>query len=106
RAGAETAGPRQTLYVWATTFDTQQDAREFREAFAQVLAERIGFEPQDVTELRALPNDHWGRGWLSNECLTAVLGRGNDVWVLSGIPEKAFPAVLEKARQLTRQEKK
>lgn len=106
RAGADTAGPHQTLYVWASTFDSQQDAREFREAYARVLAERIGFEPQDVTELRALPNDHWGRGWLSNECLTAVLGRGNDVWVLSGIPEKAFPAVLEKARQVTRQEKK
>jgi hypothetical protein len=106
RGAADTSAPPQLLYAWVSTWDSQEEAREFRDAYARMLAAKVGFEPQDVTELRVLPNDHWGRGWLTNECLTAVLGRGTDVWVLSGIPEKAFPAVLEKAKQVTRKEKK
>jgi tetratricopeptide (TPR) repeat protein len=93
RSGGTDELPR-LLYTWLSTWDTQQEAREFREAMVRVLAHQLRMEPLDITEVPLLPQGMWGKAWLSQESLSAVLGRGSDVWVLHRVPETVAEAVL------------
>lgn len=105
RVYERTGGPDdlpRSLYVWVSTWDTQADAREFRETMVRALAARTQMEPLDITEVPALPQGMWGKAWLSRESLTAVLARGSDVWVLCRIPETAVPAVLARLLEARR----
>lgn len=102
RAAAGWGGDRYALYederagklflAQLTQWDTEQDAREFYDAYVKRTEQRykgaLGVEakPKTVTE----------RAWRTNERLVQIERRGSRVLVAEGVPEKADVKALMK----------
>jgi hypothetical protein len=90
-------GEEPPVLVWYTTFDSAEDAGEFREAAALMLGARRSapLEPLGLFSAESLLQRMDGR-------VTMILARGRDVVLLEGAPEEgseAFAGALLKARK-------
>lgn len=101
----ESGGRGEILLAWASAWDSETDAGEFREAFARFLSARLGKEPEDEIPLPDASGFSWTRSWWSGGKVTAVFSRGRDVWFLQDIPEKEFPKVAARVQDLRRSPK-
>ncbi len=92
---------QEILLVWASTWDSPGDAREFSSAFIRHLSKRFGEEPKEDTKLR-IPEKVQAWTWNVKGRISAVLVRGVDAWILDGIPEGSFSKVVESATKMER----
>lgn len=87
----------QTLLVWYTTWDTEQDAREFFQIYNRVFEKRYTdqSEPASQPERISLSASHNQKTWETDEGNIFIEIRGNDVLVLDGIPESLHQKALQ-----------
>ena len=83
--------PADILLAQKTVWDTEQDAREFFDAYAQRTSKRYGAEPADAS-------DPARRVWKTKEGGVLIELSGKNVTILEGVPEgadaKALAAML------------
>ena len=85
-------GPRKKLgLVWLSTWDSEDDAREFAQAYAPLPDRRMG---KDAFQPEKIPDSLWR--CLDDVC-RVVERRGADVAVIEGFPPAATGALLEAA---------
>jgi hypothetical protein len=82
-------GPRPTdiLLAQKTVWDTEQDAREFFDAYARRTSKRYGAEPSE-------PSDPARRTWATKEGGVLIQLSGKSVTILEGVPEGADAGAL------------
>jgi hypothetical protein len=96
RAAAGWAGDRYFFYegpnagdallVQLTAWDTEDDAREFFEAYTKRTEQRY---PDAVEQLRSVDSEHEIASWTTTEGEVVLELRGNRVLIIEGLPEKA-----------------
>ena len=77
----------QLLLAWYTTWDTEEDAREFFHMYAVVLEKRYANSAKTATALASLSEEQHHRVWNTDKGNVLIELRGNDVLILDGIPE-------------------
>jgi hypothetical protein len=94
-------GPEHKLgLVWATTWDSEDDAREFLRGY-------VGYQTAKVGNLgkppRPIPDSVWRN---VEDRLYVVVARGRDVAVVEGLSPEWTPGLVEAAFRATRVEVK
>jgi hypothetical protein len=85
-------GPKGRLgLVWLSTWDSEDDAREFTAAYVNAQTARLGRVSKPP---RPIPDTLWRN---VGELLYVVQRRGLDVAVVEGFPPEVTPALLEAA---------
>ncbi len=93
----EKAGDKLGL-VWLSTWDSEDDAKEFAQAYARYQTRRMGkdgFEPEHI------PASLWR---CSDNVCKVVERRGRDVAVIEGFEPAATESLLESAFKATKTE--
>lgn len=93
-------GPNDRLgLVWLSTWDSESDAKEFSEAYAQFQTSKLGNDAQAPDEVgESLRRDHGGATYL-------VERRGRDVAVIEGFPDDSTRRLLDAAFLAKKSEK-
>jgi hypothetical protein len=85
----------QVFVTQMTVWDTEQDAREFYEAYARRTAAR--YNGASEVEMAASASDGQAKGWqTSNDGRVVMEMRGKRVLILEGVPDKANAGELLK----------
>lgn len=104
RAAAGWAGDRYFFYegpkagdallVQLTAWDSEDDAREFFDAYTKRTIQRY---PSAVEQLRSVDSEHQFAAWTTSEGEVVVELRGNRVLIIEGLPEKTNKAAIIKS---------
>ncbi|MBI3947902.1 MAG: hypothetical protein HY321_18430 [Armatimonadetes bacterium] len=105
-AGDGEGKPPETALAWATTWDTPEDAAEFRVGAAALFAARLGAEAAEGPDLPSPGEGSRTQAWRCEGRAWAVVARGADVWVFFGVPEDALAKVAARAFQVERAPKR
>jgi hypothetical protein len=94
-------GPKDKLgLVWLSTWDSENDAREFHEAYVAYQSSKVGHLGKPP---RPIPSSVWRN---LDDALYVVERRGNDVAVVEGFPPQPTTALLDAAFQAKKTEMK
>lgn len=94
-------GPQGGLgLVWLSTWDSEDDAREFMTAYVAAQTDKLGKVSRPP---RPVPDTLWRN---AGEFLYVIQRRGLDVAVIEGFPPAVTPALLEAAFRATKTELK
>ncbi|MBI1853383.1 MAG: hypothetical protein HYR85_23840 [Planctomycetes bacterium] len=85
--------PAETLLVWATTWDTEEDAIEFANALMRARA------PRNWTALGG--ESEWHK-WSTGTTNSGLVRRGSDVFFIDGVADDAFDAIAKWCVVVTR----
>ncbi len=96
----EGSAPAQTLLVWASTWDSEKEAREIADALLAVFAEDEAAE-SPISGLEPAE-----RIWAADGTLSSVWRRGSDVWFLSRVPRADFAKLATWSLKLAREPKR
>jgi len=94
----------EILLVWASTWDSEDEASEFAEALKKFQSARRGAEAEAQSVPR-LPREASSWSWRAGDRVSAVIHRRSDVWLLDGVPDDRLARVARAAMRIERQEK-